>query len=301
MENFESLLSLAEMGDIICQLKVGSTYWQELNDVCKALKWYEKAANNSNYIKKSNNSVVITDSYHLDKTKKSKFELSGLNRNRFLDVNVDELLEYSNVAFWHISNHINNKTQSSSDIHPEKIEADIANLIAHIYDLGYGDILNAIEYYREASLLGNANALHRLGNIYHFIKNNEEEAIKWFRNNISPNKYYTLGILYKNGEGFKQNYFEAFKYFMLAAETELDESKGRNEYAMFELGELYYYGLGVLRDFEKAAKWYQSAGERLLKYTPVIAYKMNVIEEDVIEDMDLGLPFEIESGSISPF
>lgn len=61
-----------------------------------------------------------------------------------------------------------------------------------------------------------------------------------------------LGIIYGTGQGVRQDYVEAMKWFRKAADQ--DESK-----AQFSLGVLYDEGLGVQRDDVEAAKWYLKA------------------------------------------
>lgn len=107
----------------------------------------------------------------------------------------------------------------------------------------------------------------KLENIYSFIRNNEEEALEWFKQENSFEFYYLLGLLYKDGKGFKQDYSKALDAFKLALRTEIKSNGNFNSvydgfkewkyFAMFELGEFYFNGWGTPANYEEAAKWYR--------------------------------------------
>ncbi len=58
--------------------------------------------------------------------------------------------------------------------------------------------------------------------------------------------------MYRCGEGVKQNYSEAVKWYHKAVEQGLAE-------AQCNLGFMYEKGRGVPRNLEEARKWYQKA------------------------------------------
>jgi hypothetical protein len=66
---------------------------------------------------------------------------------------------------------------------------------------------------------------------------------------------FDLGFLYETGRGVPQNYFEAIKWYQLAAEQ-------GNALAQFSLGSMYTNGLGVAQSFSTAAKWYLLSAEQ---------------------------------------
>lgn len=66
---------------------------------------------------------------------------------------------------------------------------------------------------------------------------------------------FNLGFMYKNGEGIKQNYKAAVKWYTLAAEQ--GYAKGQTS-----LGFMYDNGLGVTQNYETAARWYILAAEQ---------------------------------------
>ena len=64
---------------------------------------------------------------------------------------------------------------------------------------------------------------------------------------------FNLGNMYANGQGVKQDDFEAVKWFRQAAEQGYTD-------AQFNLGVMYAKGQGVKQDDVEAVKWYRKAG-----------------------------------------
>jgi len=64
-----------------------------------------------------------------------------------------------------------------------------------------------------------------------------------------------LGECYAKGEGVKQDYVEAVKWFRKAAEQ-------GNVNAQYNLGLCYYNGYGVKQDDVEAVKWFRKAAEQ---------------------------------------
>ena len=63
-----------------------------------------------------------------------------------------------------------------------------------------------------------------------------------------------LGAIYMYGEGIPQDFYEAVKWFRLAAEQ-------HHRRAQFMLGVLYWSGDGVPQDYDQAVKWFRLADE----------------------------------------
>ena len=63
-----------------------------------------------------------------------------------------------------------------------------------------------------------------------------------------------LGEIYMYGEGIPQDFYEAVKWFRLAAEQ-------HHRRAQFMLGVLYWSGDGVPQDYDQAVKWFRLADE----------------------------------------
>lgn len=70
-----------------------------------------------------------------------------------------------------------------------------------------------------------------------------------------PNAQNNLGVMYREGEGVKQSYKEASKWFKLSA------LQGDAE-AQNNLGWLYDNGWGVSQDYNEAVKWYKRSAEQ---------------------------------------
>ena len=70
---------------------------------------------------------------------------------------------------------------------------------------------------------------------------------------------YSLGIMYKNGQGVPQDYAAALKWYRLAAEQ-------GNADAQYSLGVTYDLGQGVPQDYAAAVKWYRLAAEQGLAH-----------------------------------
>lgn len=159
--------------------------------------------------------------------------------------------------------------------------------------------------------LGNTNALNKLEDIYLFIRNHEEKALEWFKQKDTSEFYYILGLLYKKGEGFKQDYSKALSAFELAANTKYKYTNNYSLGAMFELGEFYYTGQGVPVNYEKAAKWYQSLKDKCFSAADVCASPLYGLWEyeypylywtkHRIQDSDLELPFQSAENDYVPF
>lgn len=66
-----------------------------------------------------------------------------------------------------------------------------------------------------------------------------------------------LGVMYRKGEGVRQDYAKAAKWFRKAAEQGLAEAQNN-------LGGLYATGLGVKQDNVEAYKWFSLAASRKL-------------------------------------
>lgn len=77
-----------------------------------------------------------------------------------------------------------------------------------------------------------------------------------------------LGLAHATGQGVKQSYAEAARWYRLAAEQ-------GNARAQAALGELYEAGQGVPRDEAEAARWYRRAaeqGDAFAQYSLAVLY-----------------------------
>ena len=157
-------------------------------------------------------------------------------------------------------------------------------MVGKCYDNGFGideDKVEALKWYREAAEHGHADAQYRLGVCYYTgnsVTIDYAEAVKWFREaagqghfeamshleiaellsnaqNGDAESQYKLANAYETGEGLKQDYVEAAKWYRKVAEQ-------GNVVAQYVLGKLYKNGKGVKQDYAEAAKWYRKAAEQ---------------------------------------
>lgn len=63
---------------------------------------------------------------------------------------------------------------------------------------------------------------------------------------------YSIGRMYRLGQGAPQNYTEAVRWYRIAAAQ--GEAKAQND-----LGSMYEYGLGVPQDYAEAVRWFRMA------------------------------------------
>jgi len=85
-----------------------------------------------------------------------------------------------------------------------------------------------------------------------------KEAVRWWlmaAEEGDARAQYSLGICYKNGRGVEKNDKEAFRWYMLAAE----QGEPR---AQYNLGVCYKFGIGVPKDYNEAVKWYRLAAQQ---------------------------------------
>lgn len=83
------------------------------------------------------------------------------------------------------------------------------------------------------------------------VRQDYSEAVKWWQKAAAKgNKIaqYNMALCYRKGTGVKQDLAESARLYRLAAE------QGHTK-AMYGLGQLYYYGDGVDQDYAEAAKW----------------------------------------------
>ena len=148
-----------------------------------------------------------------------------------------------------------------------KIEAEQGDSVAQtllgvMYALGQGvpqDNVEAVKWYRKAAEQGVATAQNQLGDMYfrgRGVTKNSVESAKWYRKAAEQGHaqaQYNLGWWYRAGRPLDP--VEAVKWFRKAAE------QGHAD-ATNMLGNLYYWGDGVPKNYEESAKWYRKAAEQ---------------------------------------
>ena len=108
---------------------------------------------------------------------------------------------------------------------------------------------------------GNAAAQSDLGMMYdegQGVRQDYAEAVKWYRRAAEQgvvDAQTNLGLMYDEGRGVRQDYAEAVKWYSKAAE------QGDAE-AQIAIGDAYDEGRGVRQDYAEAVKWYRKAAEQ---------------------------------------
>ena len=104
-------------------------------------------------------------------------------------------------------------------------------------------------------------AQNSLGTMYYNgdgVKQDHKEAVKWVRKAAAQGNamaQHNLGAMYKNGEGVQRNYKKAVEWYRKAAEQGVTQAQNN-------LGGMYADGTGVPQDFVEALQWWQLAAEQ---------------------------------------
>ncbi len=90
------------------------------------------------------------------------------------------------------------------------------------------------------------------------VRQDYSEAMKWYLKAAEKGDAraeYNLGIFYERGLSNRQDYKKAVEWYLKAAEHHLAD-------AQFNLGFLYEKGLGVTQNYREATEWYRKAAEQ---------------------------------------
>ncbi|KAG0260867.1 ERAD-associated protein [Mortierella polycephala] len=137
-----------------------------------------------------------------------------------------------------------------------------AALLGKMYWRGEGyaaDELQALNWFKKGALLGNPVALNGLGTMYAKgtagLSVDFTRATQYFKmaaDQNYPDAQVNMGLIYVQDP---KHYSKALHYFEEA-------SKSQNFQAIYRLGEMYYYGLGVPKHCERAAGYFKYVAER---------------------------------------
>ncbi|MFZ6687422.1 DUF3857 domain-containing protein [Undibacterium sp. SXout11W] len=163
--------------------------------------------------------------------------------------------------------HLNSVGIRSSGLYLQaKAELQRLEPIDPIYEAGMRafqnkDYATAFAKWQESGAAGFASAQYQLGLLYEFgigVEQNYKEAVKWTllaAEHGNADAQMKLGYVYDAGQGVAQDYAQSVKWNRLAAEQ-------GNALAQFNLGRDYDNGLGVAQDYNEAAKWYRFAADQ---------------------------------------
>ena len=121
-----------------------------------------------------------------------------------------------------------------------------------------GDYQTAFKLWLSLAEQGNASAQFNLGNMYangQGVKQDDFEAVKWFRQAAEQgqaNAQANLGSAYSAGRGVRQDDTEAVKWFKKAAENGSADGQ-------LKLGISYLIGRGIQKDRTLAKEWFGKA------------------------------------------
>ena len=117
----------------------------------------------------------------------------------------------------------------------------------------------AAAYFAKAAEQGHANAQVRLGLMYYYgdgVRQDYYKAAKWFRlaasMGLNQDAQYMLAEMYRTGQGVHNDISKAVEYYRLSAK------RGHVGAQMF-LGNMYEKGWGIQKDLVTAYVWYTRA------------------------------------------
>ncbi|OJW69903.1 MAG: hypothetical protein BGO68_03215 [Candidatus Amoebophilus sp. 36-38] len=168
------------------------------------------------------------------------------------------------------------------------------NNLGFMYQHGCGvtqDHQKAFNLYKDAADQGNAYAQKNLGDLYkngsEEVTKNYQEALKWYRKaadqghdgageqiilltHVSKNFLSNLISQAEKGDIAIQSYLGDIYYYgwgidkdyQKALETYQKAAKKEHSHAQFQIGEIYFNGWGVTKDYQKALEAYEKAADQ---------------------------------------
>ena len=124
---------------------------------------------------------------------------------------------------------------------------------------------------------GDATAQMKVGLAFD-KEENYEEAVLWYRKAAEQGvseAQNNLGVMYKDGQGVKQDFKEAARWFLLAALQD-------NTLAQLNLGWLYHAGKGLTQNADSARYWYLQAAQKGHATAHLNLGILNLQQEDTI-------------------
>ena len=132
-----------------------------------------------------------------------------------------------------------------------------------------GEYKKALPLLEKLANAGNINASYSLGEMYrkgNGVKENKGVSCDYYQKSAedgNADAFFHAGVCAITIRQDNQRFKEAFKWFKKASEklkeTDLDEPD--RKYLALVLANMYYTGKGTLQDFSEAARWFEKAGE----------------------------------------
>jgi len=234
-EQYKQYLKAAKQGNIKAQTELGICYYSGIGidrNYLKAVKWFRKAAKQG-------------DAKAQDK----------LGDCYFYEIGVLE--DYKKATEWWFK-------AANQGYAEAQYKLGICHLSneAHRYGV-MEDKAEMEKWLLKAARQGHAKAQYKLAETYDERISNKKgikKAIKWYRKVAEQGNIEAQRRLAELCFNDLKDYKEAVKWWRKAAEQ-------GNQYAQLALGDCYQNGVGVKRNYIKAANWYSKAKCRLWKET----------------------------------
>ena len=124
------------------------------------------------------------------------------------------------------------------------------------------DYIAAMNLFKKDADKGNGSAMFSIGQLYRFgegVSIDYKEAIKWYKKAVDKGNDEAMcyiGVMHDQGQGVPKDESEAMNWYKKAAD------KG-NSHAMWIIGTAYDTGYnGVIQDYAEAIKWYKKAADK---------------------------------------
>jgi len=268
----------ANQGDAVAQFNLGNSYFKGegvAKDYKQAVYWYTKAANQGDAQAQFNLGLCYYEGFGVAKDcrqalnwlKKAKAQENELNSMQqtllasFLKL-AAECAETQAPA----STPQSTSTTSSSST-PKPKQGSAAELVTQAENYRYGlkgvtrNPAKAVELYRQAANMGDAEAQYQLGTCYDLgngVAQDYKQAVHWYTkaaNQGYATAQYNLGLCYDEGYGVAQDYKQAVHWYTKAANQGVAA-------AQHNLGLCYYNGNGVAQNKARALEWHKKAANQ---------------------------------------
>lgn len=277
----------AKQNDADAQFELGLIYYDDdhtLTNKAKAFYWLERAANKNKKMAQAIIGEMYKEGIGVEKSEYfSKFWLKQVaNSHGIYRTALCQLAE-----LYTSENSSLDENEKALDIYTELLNTEESeNTRCYIegksaYQVKLGKIYSnetelnnvklAAEWYTKAASNNNKHGQFFLATAYWEgmgVNLNKEKAIYWYQksadNGFYPAKmilsptYVLLGNQYLKGDGVIQNYLEAKKWFLKAAE----DKNNPNQSAQFKLGWMNTHGYGAPKNYSNALYWYSKVANR---------------------------------------
>ena len=273
----------ATQGHAVAQHNLGFCYFKGegvAQDYKQAVYWYTKAANQGH----ATAQLTLGVCYHngvgvakdcrqalnwLKKAKAQENELNGTQQT-YLAVflkRAAECAETQAPAATPQSTSTTSSSSTSSSSTPKPKQGSAAELVTQAENYRYGlkgvtrNPAKAVELYRQAANMGDAEAQYQLGTCYDLgngVAQDYKQAVHWWTkaaNQGYATAQYNLGLCYDEGYGVAQDYKPAVYWYTQAANQGFAQ-------AQHNLGVCYYNGNGVAQDKARALEWHKKAANQ---------------------------------------